>query len=58
MGLVNDIRELFVGLILFIIGFIVLSAFVKSLNFNWGSLIVALFVVLAGILIIRAVLDL
>jgi len=58
MGLAHDLHELIIGFIIFIIGFILLSSFVKALNFSWGSLLLALFVVLAGVMIIRAVLDL
>jgi|GEM_PF-3030552 len=58
MGLVHDLHELVIGFFIFIIGFILLSSVVKALNFSLGSLLIALFVVLAGVMIIRAVLDL
>lgn len=58
MRLIKDAIDLIGALLIFVIGFAILSAFVKILSFDWGSFFYALFVVIIAIAIIRVVLDL
>ena len=55
MGLFSDIRELIAAFIVLILGIYILQAFVKALNFNWGSLLVAFFVIVALYVIMKEV---
>jgi hypothetical protein len=58
MRMIKDAVDIIGGLFIFVIGFAILSAFVKILSFNWSSFFYALFVVIIAIVIIRVVIDL
>jgi hypothetical protein len=55
MGLFSDVRELIAAFIVLILGIYILQAFVTALNFNWGSILVALFAIVALYMIMKEV---